>query len=549
MTNTGAGRAFGSVPYAARARSNDRSDSRARAGVSRDVAGAVASAARFARSRSVASRRALRARLRRAVVSRSAARASSFEGEGGFWETRGAVDASSVAGVRRRVSGTGAAGPGRPPSPASFPPNSRNSRNSRGARWGVIAASRAARLAEALPPPYEVDHAGVAGVAADSSAGAASAPRARDRDPKAETFFCLSLVRDARFAFPPGTDDAFVLTDAPYARSAAATRSAIASRLSRSRSRAAAARRTGVPRNAPASSPRARSSQSVPGVFHAALARLRTSAIAARPAGVEAGVGSPNRARRGGDGETRDASLPTSNAPTGLADATRSKGVRRSSSAAAFNRRACASGDWRTTCADGFVVDVAGPDARGVASRSQSSSAAATRFSVSRRESSGPTTGALDAEGSASRLTPRGRVPACAFARARDSCRRTCLSLYGEASSASLARSDTFNNLEAGVVNNWTSTEWDPEASLASCAEVVLPRPGGASSPESIEAAACALRRTPHLRRFRATAERGAMCRRREGRVFSSEERKTRCVFFSFSRKITFSCFYDCMCC
>ena len=403
-------------------------------------------------------------------------------------------------------------GPGRSSGPSFFSRSSRNSRNSRGSRWGVIAASRAARLAETWPPPYEVDHVGVAGVAGVAAGASASVPTSASVASASR----LSFVR-ARLAFPPETDED-ALIDAPYARSAAATRRAMASRLWRSRSRAAAARPTGVPvpkDGGPASSSRARSPQSVPGDVHAALARLRTSAIAARPAGVEAGVGSPNPARRGGDGETWDASLPTTNPPTGLASlATRGKGVRRSSSAAAFNRRACASGDCRTTRADGFGVDVDGADARGVASRS----AAATRFSVSRaRQSSGPTTGALDVEGCAPRPTPRGCVHACVFARARDSRRRTCLSLYGEASSASLARAETFNETAAGVVDKTgtMSTERDPEASHASCAEVVSPRPDGASPPESIEVVACALLQTPHLRHFRATAERGALWKAR----------------------------------
>jgi hypothetical protein len=408
--------------------------------------------------------------------------------------------------------------PGAGAGAAFFSRRARNSRNSRGSRWGVIAASRAARLAEALPPPYEVDQAGVAGVAG-GSAGASgstfSSARASSASVLSASLFVsrppsarLSLVR-ARRAFPLAslvlTDDG-VLLNAPYARSAAANRSAIASRRLRSRSRAAAARPTGVPPLTPASSSRARSpSPSVPGVCHAALARLRISAIAARPAGVEAAVGSPNRARRGGDGETWDTSLSTSNPPTGLTDSTRGKGVRRSSSAAAFNRRACASGDCRATRGDGFGVDVAGPGARGVATRS----AAATSSSVSRETSSGATTGAFDVEGSVPRTTPRGCVPACAFARARDSRRRICLSLYGEASSASLARSETFN-LALGVVNplGVPSTERDPEASPASCAEGVSPRPDGASPPESIEAVACVLRQTPHLGLFRATAER-----------------------------------------
>ena len=454
------------------------------------------------------------------MVSRSAARASSFEEQGCSRITRCVVDASFVAGVlgtTRHVEGTGAAGPGAGAGAgagaAFFSRSARNSRNSRGSRWGVIAASRAARLAEALPPPYEVDQAGVAGVAgvsagasgstfcfssAATSASVLSFSASVSRPPSAR----LSLVR-ARFVFPLADD---VLLNAPYARSAAANRSAIASRRLRSRSRAAAARPTGVPPHAPASSSRARSPQSVPGVCHAALAQLRTSAIAARPAGVEAGVGSPNRARRGGDGETWDTSLPTSNPPTGLTDSTRGKGVRRSSSAAAFNRRACASGDCRATRGDGFGVDVAGRGARGVATRS----AAATRSSVSREISSGATTGAFDVEGSVPTTTPRGCVPARAFARARDSRRRICLSLYGEASSASLARSETFNNLALGVVNTFgvPSTERDPVASPASCAEGVSPRPDGASPPESIEAVACVLRQTPHLGLFRATAER-----------------------------------------
>jgi hypothetical protein len=69
------------------------------------------------------------------------------------------------------------------------------------------------------------------------------------------------------------------------------------------------------------------------------------------------------------------------------------------------------------------------------------------------------------------------------------------------------------------------STERDPEASHASCAEVVSPRPDGASPPESIEVVACALLQTPHLRHFRATAERGALWKARVEQNFS--------VFFS----------------
>jgi hypothetical protein len=462
------------------------------------------------------------------MVSRSAARASSFEHEGGSRTTRCVVDASFVAdglGTSRRAEGTGAAGAGpgagagAGDGAAFFSRSARNSRNSRGSRWGVIAASRAARLAEALPPPYEVDQAGVAGVAGGSagasgstfssawasSASVLSASLFVSRPPSAR----LSLVR-ARRAFPLAslvlTDDG-VLLNAPYARSAAANRSAIASRRLRSRSRAAAARPTGVPPL------RARvfvSRSVAQSVRPRRLPRRARAAADQRHRGAARGRGggpSGPRTARGAAATARhvDTSLSTSNPPTGLTDSTRGKGVRRSSSAAAFNRRACASGDCRATRGDGFGVDVAGPGARGVATRS----AAATSSSVSRETSSGATTGAFDVEGSVPRTTPRGCVPACAFARARDSRRRICLSLYGEASSASLARSETFN-LALGVVNplGVPSTERDPEASPASCAEGVSPRPDGASPPESIEAVACVLRQTPHLGLFRATAER-----------------------------------------
>ena len=256
---------------------------------------------------SVASRRVLRSRLRRAMVSRSAARASSFEGEGGFRETRGAVDASSVAGVlgtRRRVSGTGAAGPGRGSGPlvllAELAELAELARLAVGGHRGQ--SSRAPRR-DAAPavrggPRRRRRRTGApAGASASSRHPHPSRPRRVSRSSARVS----PSSRDGRRRLNRRAVRAFCGGDAP--------RHGLASLAKPVRARRRpAGGGPGPERRGPASSSRARSPQSVPGDVHAALARLRTSAIAARPAGVEAGVGSPNpraAAATGADGTRR----------------------------------------------------------------------------------------------------------------------------------------------------------------------------------------------------------------------------------------------------
>ena len=133
VAGTGAGRGVGSVPYAARARSNDWFESRERL-----VAKATSPRRSLAQSRTLLSvaRDASFARACAGPWSREAPREPRPSRASGFRETRGAVDASSVAGVlgtRRRVRTARRVPAGSGP---SFSRGAANSRNSRGSRWG-----------------------------------------------------------------------------------------------------------------------------------------------------------------------------------------------------------------------------------------------------------------------------------------------------------------------------------------------------------------------------------------------------------------------------
>lgn len=66
----------------------------------------------------------------------------------------------------------------------------------------------------------------------------------------------------------------------------------------------------------------------------------------------------------------------------------------------------------------------------------------------------------------------------------RDSCRRTCRALYGEASNAALARSE-IRILEVAAFGNLDVP--DPDASFVLCVEGVAPRPSGVPPSVSIK--------------------------------------------------------------
>ena len=128
-------------------------------------------------------------------------------------------------------------------------------------------------------------------------AGARARPRPSDI--RIRRVRAASLVRP-RASRLPSRNGRRRLNDAPYARSAAVTRRAMASRPTKPVRAAARGRRgPGPERRGPASSSRARSPQSVPGDVHAALARLRTRHRgAARGRGGGRRVPEPRAGRR-----------------------------------------------------------------------------------------------------------------------------------------------------------------------------------------------------------------------------------------------------------